>query len=143
MNYLGIFAIAASGILAQHRDLRVPRRLSVGAPVCVNQPLNLSKLELDPAQATRDLAAQIREAGFAAEPIGVLETCEATVYTEIVSVNRKTADLEFRVVFADEQIPRLCTSIHSRSVLAAFVAEAKRIRDAEVKGMPIYPGAIE
>lgn len=143
MIHLGIFAMAASGILTQHHDLRAPRRLSVGAPVCVNQPLNLSKLELDPTQATRELAAQIREAGFAAEPIGILETCEATVYTEIVSVNRKTADLEFRVVFADEEIPRLCTSIHSRSLPGAFAAEAKRIRDAEIKGMPIYPGAIE
>ena len=92
-----------------------PRSLLPGSAVCVNPPMNLTGLEIEAGDATRELARQIREAGFQLGSQG----CAATVFTEIVTLGGrrwKNAELEFRIVFSDEQIPRLCSSAHGRSV---------------------------
>jgi hypothetical protein len=137
-----------------------PRRLNPGSSVCVNPPLNLTAMEIDADAATGELALKIREAGFRAAPLNAIKSCDATVFTEIVGISgrdRKTVAMEFRIVVAGEQIPRLCSSAHGKSVshhevlsgawraalFAAFADEARQIRDAQQKGMPIYPGAVE
>ncbi|HTB14258.1 MAG TPA: hypothetical protein VK752_21950 [Bryobacteraceae bacterium] len=144
---LAVLATAAIGagqerIAASMRFSRpntfAPRRLSADATVCVNPPLNLTRWEIDPSKAMRELGDRIREAGFRVGP----EQCDATVYTEIVANGRKNLELQFRIVFVDEQIPRLCSAAHG-SLLAAFAEEARQIRDAQVKGMAIYRGAVE
>jgi hypothetical protein len=128
-----------------------PRSLNPGSAVCVNPPLNLTGLEIE-LDSTRELARRIREAGFASGPLGALETCHATLFTEIVSIggrNRKSVALEFRIVLLGEQIPRLVSSARGRSgnrdsaVLAALAEEVRQIRDAQPKGMRIYIGALE
>jgi hypothetical protein len=129
-----------------------PRRLSPGSTVCVNRPLNLTKMEIDPSAFTRELAQKISEAGFQSGPLSAFENCDATVFTEIVRVtgrDRKSVEMEFRIVVAGEQIPRLCSSARGKSmnlrdVLSAAIAdEARQIRDAQKKGMAIYQGAVE
>lgn len=127
-----------------------PRRLAPGAAVCVNPPLNLTGLEIEVRTAARQLAQRMQEAGFRS---GASQPCDATVFTEIVAsggVVRKNVELQFRIVLADEQIPRLCSSARGRpapawrdALLAAFAEEARQIRGAQAKGMPIYRGAVE
>jgi hypothetical protein len=128
-----------------------PRTLSPGSAVCVNPPLNLTgrKIEID---STRELVRRILEAGFASGPLGTLETCHATLFTEVVSMggrDRKSAELEFRIVLLGEQIPRLVSSAQGKSVnrdgavLAAIADEVRQIRGAQPKGMRIYAGALE
>jgi hypothetical protein len=137
-----------------------PRSLSRGSTVCVNPPLNLTGMEIDVTTVTRELAGKISDAGFHSGPPSAFETCDATVYTEIVAVTgraRKTVETEFRIVIAGEQIPRLCSSAHGKStngravlsaswhdaLIAAIADEARQIRDAQQKGMAIYQGAVE
>jgi hypothetical protein len=142
----------AASMHATRQNMLAPRSLSPGSAVCVNPPLNLTGREIDTSLAARELARQIREAGFPSAPLGMLASCDATVYTEVVSVagrNRKNVELEFRIILLGEQIPRLCSSVHSRSaswqdaLVEAFAGEARQIRDAQQKGMAIYPGAVE
>jgi hypothetical protein len=127
-----------------------PRRLSPNAAVCVNPPLNLTRLEIDTGKAAEELAGKIRDAGFHAAPLGVFESCDATLFTEIVGEGRKNVRLEFRILMAGEQIPRMCSSTPSRKAATwrealafVFAGEARQIREAQVKGMAIYQGAVE
>jgi hypothetical protein len=137
-----------------------PRSLSPGSTVCVNSPLNLTGMEIDASTVIRELAGKISEAGFHSGPASAFESCDATVFTEIVSVTgraRKKVETEFRIVIAGEQIPRLCSSAHGKSMnrravlsaswqealIAAISDEVRQIRDAQQKGMVIYQGAVE
>jgi hypothetical protein len=130
-----------------------PRRLRPGASVCVNPPLNLTGLEIEAGKAARELAERIRQVGFAAAPLGTLKTCDATLYTEIVSIagrSRKNAALDFRILLLGEEIPRLCSSLLGKpasawhdALIEAFAQEARRIWDAQEKGMEVYDGAVE
>ena len=149
-----------SGIHVPRQNALGPRRLNPGSTVCVNPPLNLTGMEIDSGKVSRELAQKIREAGFRSQPLGAIDGCDATVFTEIVSVagrDRKTVELEFRIVVSGEQIPRLCSSARGRSLarhdvlsgawrdalFAAFADEARQIRAAQAKGMEIYRGAVE
>jgi hypothetical protein len=126
-----------------------PRRLIPGSTVCVNPLLNLTGMEMDASSVTRELAGKISEAGFRSGPVHEFESCDATVFTEIVSAGHKSVETEFRIVMAGEQIPRLCSSAHGKSTNrrdalgAAIADEARQIRDAQQKGMAIYQGAVE
>jgi hypothetical protein len=132
--------------------LRELRRLNPGAAVCVNPPMNIAGGEIDIARAGDELAQRVRDAGFVSGPLGTLSRCDALVFTEITMRSRQLAELDFRVVLTDEQIPRLCSSARGksakgeswRSALArAFGDEAGQILKAQQKGMAIYPGALE
>jgi hypothetical protein len=153
MSYLLAIAILAAGPV---RSGEAPR-LSPGSAVCVNPVLNLALRGFDAEGVTEQLAARIREAGFASGSLGTLPRCDATVFTEIVAVSgrkRKSVETEFRIVLSGEQIPRLCSSARGKSteaqsaavrgaLLQALHDEARQIRAAQAKGMALYHGAIE
>jgi hypothetical protein len=152
---LAVLATASIGTgqvdWAGHK-LREPRRLNPGAAVCVNTPLNLAGMEMEPAKAGEELAERIRAAGFASGLLGTQASCDAVVFTEITGRNRKTVEVDFRVVLTDEQVPRMCSSARGKSgklvswhdaVLVAFADEARQIRNAQQKGMAVYAGALE
>jgi len=133
-------------------DHKVPelRRLGAGATICVNPPLILPGMEAELTNAGEELAKRIRLAGFASGVLGTLGACDAVLFTEITGHSRKTAELDFRIVLSDEQVPRLCASARGKSgkqtswrvaVLDAFADEARQIRTAQQKGMPVYEGA--
>jgi hypothetical protein len=114
--------------------------------------MNIAGGEIDIARAGDELAQRVRDAGFVSGPLGTLSRCDALVFTEITMRSRQLAELDFRVVLTDEQIPRLCSSARGksakgeswRSALArAFGDEAGQILKAQQKGMAIYPGALE
>ena len=90
---LAVLATASIGTgqvdWAGHK-LREPRRLNPGAAVCVNTPLNLAGMEMEPAKAGEELAERIRAAGFASGLLGTQASCDAVVFTEITGRNRKT-----------------------------------------------------
>jgi hypothetical protein len=134
-------------------DHKLPelRRLSPEATICVNPPLTLPGIEAEMSNAGEELAKRIRAAGFASGVLGTLGACDAVLFTEITGHGRKTAELDFRIVLSDEQIPRLCSSARGKSgkqaswraaVLDAFADEARQIRTAQQKGMAVYAGAL-
>lgn len=141
------------------------RRIPAGGTVCVNPIKNLSQKAVDMNGADEELAFQIGQAGYRAGKLGSLETCDATVYTEIVSTGgrkRTGVELEFRVLLADEQVPRLCstasgksgnlaavsnaffevkqerTTLERQALSAALAAQARKIQAAQRDGMAPY-----
>jgi len=149
-------AVATAAIggaqVEQERSLGEPRRLKAGTAVCVNLPLNLAGLEMETTKAGEELAERIRAVGFASRPLGTLPACDAVVFTESTGHNRKTVEVDFRLVLSDEQVPRLCSSARGRSgspaswhaaLVDAFAEEARQIRDAQQKGMAVYAGALQ
>jgi len=130
-----------------------PRRLNPWSAVCVSPVLNLAGPKREELDATHELVEGIRQAGFISGPLGTLDICDAIVFTEIVRSggrNRKRAEVEFRILLSGEQIPRLCSSARGKSirrkqdaVLAALADEARQIRGAQTKGMPIYRGSVD
>jgi len=129
-----------------------PRSLNPGATICVNPPLDMVGTETELSKAGEELAKRIRAAGFAAGVLGTLGNCDVVLFTEITGSSRKSAELDFRMVFSDEQIPRLCASARGKSgksaswraaVLAAFADEARQIQNAQLKGMAVYAGAVQ
>jgi hypothetical protein len=128
----------------------LPRSLSPGATVCINPPLNLTRIEI--SRASDELANRIRQAGFVPGVRGALPSCDATLFTEITGHSRKTVDLEFRIVLRGEQVPRLCSTVVGKrekledwnhAVLTAFAAEVNHIRKAQTEGMALYGGALQ
>jgi hypothetical protein len=133
-------------------NLSEPRRLNLGAAICVNRPLNLAGMEMEATKAGEELAERIRAAGFASGLLGTVGHCDAVVFTEITGLGRRRVELDFRIVLADEQVPRLCSSARGKSaklapwhdaILDAFADEARQIRNAQQKGMAVYAGAIQ
>ena len=128
------------------------RRLSPGATVCVNTPLNTAGGEMEIEKTAEELAQRIRDVGFLSGTRGTLSHCDALVFTEITARSRNTVELDFRIVLSDEQAPRLCSSARGKSgngepwrsaAHRAFADEAAQILRAQKKGMPIYSGALE
>ena len=143
------------------------RKIPTGGTVCIHTVQNLSGRTLDMRDVDDELAAQISQTGYRAGKQGTVETCDATVYTEIVRVEgykRINAEVEFRVLLADEQVPRLCTRAQGRvrplasfinslvpiqknsaitqreAIVAAFTDQALKIEAAQAGGMELYPG---
>jgi hypothetical protein len=104
-----------------------------------------------------ELVARIREIGYRAGNPGKLGTCDATAHTEIVHMggrNRIRAEVEFRLVLAGEEAPRLSTTAAGKSpkppksrdaarreaILAASAEQAHRIHMAQRDGMAFYAG---
>jgi hypothetical protein len=142
----------AAGQAESTPKLRELRRLDPVAAVCVNPLSNTAGGEIDISRAGEELAQRIRDAGFVSGTLGTLSRCDALVFTEIATQSRQLAELDFRIVLSDEQIPRLCSSARGKSAKGepwrsalsrAFCDEAAQILKAQRKGMAIYPGALE
>jgi hypothetical protein len=146
------FSIAA-GIHAATPEAAVA--LAPGASICVTPVQNLSEQAFGMNGYDDELVARMREIGYRAGTPGKLPTCDATAYTEIVHVggrNRIRAEVEFRLVLAGEQAPRLSTTAAGKSpkppksrdaarreaILAAFTEQARKIHMAQRDGMALY-----
>lgn len=143
------------------------RKIPPGSSVCIRTVQNLSGKTLDMRGVDDELAAQISQTGFRAGKLGAIETCDVTVYTEIVRVKgskRVNVEVEFRVLLADERVPRLCTRAKGRvrplasfanslvpvqknnanaereAIVAAFTEQALIIEAAQAGGMELYSG---
>jgi hypothetical protein len=141
------------------------RRVPAGGAICINPVQNLSQKLVDMTGVDQELAFEIAQTGYRAGKLGTLETCDAVVYTEIVSVRgrkSKSVELEFRVLLANEQVPRLCSTASGKSgnlaavsnaffevkpeqvaverqaISAALAAQARKIQAAQRAGMAPY-----
>jgi len=148
---IGVAPGSSSHVASTGHSLSQSRSLKPGATVCVNLPLNLAGMEMEMTKAGAELADRIRAAGFVSGVQGTLGSCDAVVFTEIAERTRNTVEIDFRIVLADEQVPRLCSSARGKSgklvswhaaVLQAFADEARQIRNAQQKGMAVYAGAL-
>jgi hypothetical protein len=145
------------------------RKIAPGGAICVNPVQNLSQQTIGMNGIDNELVVRIGETGYRAGKPGQLETCDATAYTEIVRIggrSRMSAEVEFRLVLAGEQVPRLSTTAAGKSpkpprsptmtvsfvakgdrdavrreaILAAFAEQAHKIQIAQRDGMPLYTG---
>jgi hypothetical protein len=171
----GFFIAAAVRAATPEIALALPnaplRKIAPGGAICVNPVQNLSEQALGMNGIDDELVAQIGETGYHAGKLGKLEICDATAYTEIVHIggrNRMSAEVEFRLVFAGEQVPRLSTAATGKSlkplkshaamasfvakgdhdvarreaILAAFAEQVHKIQMAQRDGMALYTGVL-
>lgn len=138
------------------------RGIVPGSAICIAPIRNMSGRSLAMPGLEHELAAQLEGSGYRAGKLGEVGTCDATVYSEIVSLSgraRVRAELEFRLVLAGEQAPRLSTTVTGRSpkrarqpgfgrtaaeqdaILAALARQSHQILAAQQAGMELYAGA--
>ncbi|HLY16115.1 MAG TPA: hypothetical protein VKR61_02770 [Bryobacteraceae bacterium] len=117
------------------------------------------------------LAAQLNGIGYRAGKPGELGSCDAVVHTEIVHLAgnaRMRVEVEFRLVLAGEQAPRLSATAGGKSskparrrpfvgsfvparpdsstaereaILSALAEQSRKIQAAQRDGMALYVGA--
>lgn len=149
----GFHAEAASDAMVvasarKSQSLRELRSIPEGGTICVNPVQNLGESRVDMTGIDEELVAQVAKTGYRAGKLGELETCDATAYTEIVHIGgrkRVNADVEFRIVLAGEQIPRLVSTVNGKksaaareAIVEAFAQQARKIQAAQREGMAPY-----
>jgi hypothetical protein len=167
--FLGLCAtgvsVAASDSTLSAAAVPTARKIDVGAIICVTPVLNLTGREILMGRIDETLIAEIIKVGYQAAKLGALETCDARAYTELVQIerrNRTKVEIEFRLVLAGEQVPRLCTTAIGRSakrpksvanharvaaereaIESAFASQAQKIQSAQRDGMALYADSIQ
>jgi hypothetical protein len=141
------------------------RRIDAGAIICVTPVQNLTGREILMLRIDEALISEIIKVGYRAAKPGELETCDVRAYTELVHIggrNRTNVEIEFRLVLAGEQVPRLCTTAIGKSakrpkspanrgrvaaereaIESAFTSQAQKIQAAQRDGMAPYADSIE
>jgi hypothetical protein len=163
---------AESSILVRPaQDPVESRRIAPGSTICVQSFQNMSGRSISMGGIEDQLAARLNDFGYRAGRPGELGSCDATVHTEIVQLTgraRMRAELDFRVVLAGEQAPRLSATVRGKSpkltrrhpftkslvpagleksaaereaILSALAQQSRRIQVAQHDGMALYAGA--
>jgi hypothetical protein len=140
------------------------RKIDAGAIICVTPVQNLTGREILMGRIDEALISEIIKVGYRAAKLGGMETCDARAYTEVVHIegrNRTNVEIEFRLVLAGEQLPRLCTTAMGKSakrpkslrctrvaaereaIESAFASQAQKIQSAQRDGMASYADSIQ
>jgi hypothetical protein len=141
------------------------RKIDASAIICVTPVQNLTGREILTGRIDEALISEIVKVGYQAAKLGALETCDARAYTELVHIegrNRTKVEIEFRLVLAGEEVPRLCTTAIGKSVKrpkslangarvaaereaieSAFASEAQKIQSAQRNGMASYADSMQ
>jgi hypothetical protein len=169
-----VYSLAASDsatAVAAVRTVRMPhggaelRKIDAGAVICVTPVQNLTGREILMSRMDEALISEITKVGYRAANVGGLEPCDAQAYTELVHIegrNRTSVEIEFRLVLAGEQVPRLCTTAIGKSakrpkslansarvaaereaIESAFASQAQKIQSAQRDGMASYVDSIQ
>jgi hypothetical protein len=174
---LGLYAaevsLAASDSTISVAAVAAARKIDAGAMICVTPVQNLTGREILTGRIDEVLISQIIKVGYRAAKLAALETCDARAYTELVHIegrDRTKVEIEFRLVFAGEQVPRLCTTAVGKSakrpkslrrtdslalakrarvaaereaIESACASQAQKIQSAQREGMAPYTDSIQ
>jgi hypothetical protein len=157
-------AVAAVRIVQKAHGGAALRKIDAGAVICVTPVQNLTGREILMSRIDEALISEIIKVGYRAAKLGALETCDARAYSELVHIerhNRTNVEIEFRLVLAGEQVPRLCTTAFGKSakrpkslaqrarvaaereaIESAFASQAQKIQSAQRDGMASYADSI-
>ena len=157
-------AVAPVRIVQKAHGGAALRKIDAGAVICVTPVQNLTGREILMSRIDEALISEITKVGYRAAKVGELESCDAHAYTELVHIGRSrtNVEIEFRLVLAGEQVPRLCTTAIGKSakrprslanrarvaadreaIESAFASQAHKIQSAQRDGMASYADSIE
>jgi len=158
-------SLAASDSTISVAAVATARKIDAGAMICVTPVLNLTGREILTARVDEALVSEIIKVGYRAAKLGALEICDVRAYTELVHIEGRTrtkVEIEFRLVLAGEQVPRLCTTAVGKSakrprslangarvaaereaIESAFANQAQKIQSAQRNGMASYADSIQ
>lgn len=86
--------------------------------ICVTPIQNFSHKQLRLDGLDDELVGQLQKVGFAARKLADGGSCDASTNAEVVEVSgrgRKTARVDFRLTLANEQVPRMSSSVEGKS----------------------------
>jgi hypothetical protein len=85
--------------------------------ICVTPMQNLTNKNVAMDGLDDEFVAQLNKVGFVSQKGGTGK-CDATTHSEVVDITgrgRKTARVDFRLTLANEQIPRMSSSVEGKS----------------------------
>ncbi len=126
---IGAGALAAAGIFFISRNEPAPpaqqtqgsiavRNIPASGSVCVNPIQNNSKSKMAMDGADDLLVLELKKVGLTARKTADGGACDASVFTEVVEVGgrgRKSAEVDFRLVVANEVAPRFSSVAKGKS----------------------------
>jgi hypothetical protein len=158
-------SLAASDSTFSVAAVATARTIGADAMICVTPVQNLTGREILTGGIDEALVSEIIKVGYRAAKLEALETCDARAYTELVHIDRRSQtkiEIEFRLVLAGEQVPRLCTTAIGKSakrpksqansarvaaereaIESAFASQAQKIQSAQRNGMASYVDSIQ
>lgn len=91
---------------------------SVVKSICVTPIQNISHKQVAMDGIDDEFVTQLNEAGFVSQKASSGGKCDATTDAELVDITgrgRKTARIDFRLTLANEQVPRMSSSVEGKS----------------------------